>query len=63
MKWDEPGAFPVQETVQLGVLNRAKWKAHGNAIRAAGGSLGEERASWKPAERIFFPARVQLNAD
>lgn len=54
MKWDEPGAFPAQETVHLGVLNRAKRKAHGKAIRAAGGSLGEERASWKPAKRIFF---------
>lgn len=33
-------------------------------MRAAGGSLGQERASWKPAKRIsYFPARVQLNAD
>lgn len=53
MKWDEPGAFPFQETVQLGVLNRAKWKAHGKAIRA----VGEERASRKPAKRIFFSCK------
>lgn len=39
-------------------------RAHGKAVRAAGGRLGQERASWKPAKRIFFfPARVHLNAD
>lgn len=40
-KWDEPGAFLFQETVQLGVLNRAKWSPRNGKTQTSTWEGGE----------------------